>query len=335
MTKQPDMPQPIVVGFDGSEHGYDALALGRALAAALSTRLIVVVAYTPEQWLWAPGTADPMDRHERERLLEGAEAICSEQDRVEFRTVPSPSAAGVLHAEAERERAQIIVVGSSHRGAIGRMLLGTVSQEALDSAPCAVAVAPAGLAAKGEIRFSRIGVGFDDTPAAHDALAVAHSLARCADAELRLLWAAHLTTRALPLAATSYANPDYFEEVRADVEGRLEQAATPIREDLSVRADIVRGQTTEALVEQSERLDLLVLGSRGYGPLKSALLGSVSRRVVNGARCSVLVVPRGVRALGEIRQLAGGAGGHGREHTGTLEQDASAGGLDQQLQTAD
>jgi nucleotide-binding universal stress UspA family protein len=335
LTKQPDMPQPIVVGLDGSAHGYDALALGRALAATLSTRLIVLIAYTPDEWLWAPGTAGPLDLDERERLLARAQATLSDQDRVEFRTVPSPSAAGALHGEAERERAQIIVVGSSHHGAVGRMLLGTVSQEVLDAAPCAVAVAPAGLAANEKIRFSRIGVGFDDTPAAHDALAVAHSFARRADGELLLLWAAHLTTRALPLAATSYANPAYFEEVRAGVEDRLQRAAAPIRGDLPVRAEIVRGLTTEALVEQSERLDLLVLGSRGYGPLKSALLGSVSRRVVDSARCSVLVVPRGVRALGEIRQPAGGAGSGGREHADPLERDTSAGGRGQQLQTAD
>lgn len=303
MTDQPDTPQPIVVGFDASERGHDALALGRALAAALSTRLVVITAYTPEQWLWAPGTAEPMDEEERGRLLDAVELTLSEADRFEFRTVPSPSAAGALHAAAERERAQVLVVGSSHHGAMGRMLLGTVSQEVLDAAPCAVAVAPVGLA-KGELRFARIGVGFDDTPAAYDALAVAHALARCANAELRLLWAAHLTTRALPLAATSYANPDYFEEVRSGVEDRLEQAAESIRKDLLVRTDIVRGSTVGALVEQSDSLDLLVLGSRGYGPLRSALLGSVSRRVVDEARCPVLVVPRGTRALGEIRAPA-------------------------------
>jgi nucleotide-binding universal stress UspA family protein len=309
------MPQPIIVGFDGSEHGCDALALGRALAATLSARLVVVIAYTPEQWLWAPGTAEPMDQHERELIVARAEAAFSGKDRVEFRTAASPSAAGALHAEAERERAQIIVVGSSHRGTMGRMLLGTVTQEVLDAAPCAVAVAPPGLAATREIHFSRVGVGFDDTPAAHDALAVARFLARRACAELRLVWAAHLGTRALPLAATSYVYPDYFENVRAEVEDRLEQAAAPIREDVSVRAEIVRGQTTDALIEQSEHLDLLVLGSRGYGPLKSVLLGSVSRRVVNDARCSVLVVPRGVRNLGDTRQPADAGASQGGEHT--------------------
>jgi nucleotide-binding universal stress UspA family protein len=319
------MTPPILIGFDGSEHGCDALALGRALAATLSTRLVVVIAYTPEQWLWAPGTAEPMDQHERELAVARAEAALSGQDRVEFRTVASPSAAGALHAEAERERAQIIVVGSSHRGTLGRMLLGTVTQEVLDAAPCAVAVAPPGLAATRQIRFSRVGVGFDDTPAAHDALAIARLLARRARAELRLVWAAHLTTRALPLAATSYVYPDYFEDVRAEVEDRLEQAAAPIRDDVSVRADIVRGQTTDALVEQSERLDLLVLGSRGYGPLQSVLLGSVSRRVVSDARCAVLVVPRGVRTLGDSQQPADVAAGQAGEHSHTFERAAHIG----------
>jgi nucleotide-binding universal stress UspA family protein len=301
------MHAPILVGFDGSEHGCDALTLGRALATTLSARLVVVIAYTPEQWLWAPGTADPMDRDERERVVAQAEAAFSGRDRVEFRTVASPSAAGALHAEAERERVHIIVVGSSHRGVMGRMLLGTVTQEVLDAAPCAVAVAPRGLAANPEIRFSRVGVGFDDTPAAHDALAVARSFATHARAELRLVWAAHLSTRALPLAFTSYMNPDYFEDIRAEVEDRLEQAAAPIREDVTVRSEIVPGHTIAALVKQSERLDLLVLGSRGYGPLTRVLLGSVSRHVVNDARCPVLVVPRGVRTLGEIEQPADAA----------------------------
>jgi nucleotide-binding universal stress UspA family protein len=291
------MSRSIVIGFDGSEHGCDALALGRALARTLASRIVVVIAYTPEEWLWAPGTAEPMSRDERERLVGLAQSTFSDEDRVEFRSVASPSAAGALHVEAERERAQIIVVGASHRGTIGRVLLGTVSRGVLDASPCPVAVAPPGLAAKRETGFASVGVGFDDTPAARDALAVAHSFARRAGAELRLLWAAHLATRALPLAFTSYLNPDYFQQVRAEVEDRLERAAIPIRADVPVRAEIVPGDTAAALVKESERLDLLILGSRGYGPLGSVLLGSVSRSVVEDARCPVLVIPRGVRSL--------------------------------------
>jgi nucleotide-binding universal stress UspA family protein len=294
------MSLPIVVGFDGSEHGRDALALGRALALTLSTRLIAMIAYTPEQWLWAPGTAEPLGADEREDILGKAKAALAGFDHVEFRTAPSPSAAGALQAEAEREDAQVIVVGSSHRGTLGRMLLGTVTEGVLDAAPCAVAVAPAGLAGR-ELHFSKVGVGFDDSPSAHDALAAAHVFARRAGADVRLVWAAHLAARALPLAAVSYMDADYFAEVRAGVEDRLEAVAAPIREEIPVLTEIVPGETAAALAKESEDMDLLILGSRGYGPLARVLLGSVSRKVVNHARCPVLVIPRGARTLDDIR----------------------------------
>lgn len=294
------MPKPVIVGVDGSEHARDALALGRALAATLHTRLIVVNAYTPEELLWAPGTAEPLDEQERERVMDTAQAALSEQDRYELRSVASSSAAGALHTAAESEQAQAIVVGSTHRSTLGRVLLGTVAQEALDAAPCAVLVAPAGMAAvKQPIRLVKIGVGFDHTPQAYDALAVARSLALRTGGELRIVWAAHLAAKAFPLALLSYLDPDYFQKVRADVELRLQHVAAPIRDELTVRTEIVSGGAATALVRHSESLDLLVLGSRGYGPLKRVLLGSVSRAVVNSARCPVLVAPRGSTALDE------------------------------------
>jgi len=298
------MSQPIIVGFDGSERGSEALVLGRALAETLAADLVVVIAYTPEQSLWAPGTAEPIDANEREQVVKRAEAALSDFGRLEVRTVASPSAAGALHVEAERERAKVIVVGSTHRGPMGRLLLGTVTQEVIDAAPCAVAVAPTGLGTGRALRFSKVGVGFDDTPAAYDALEVARFLAHAAQAELHLIWAAQLVARALPLAATGYLQPNYYAEVRAGVEERLERAAAPIREDMVVRTSIVGGGTTDALLEQSDHLDLLVLGSRGYGPVQRVLLGSVSKSVVNAARCPVLLVPRGIRTLDEAQQPA-------------------------------
>ena len=48
-----------------------------------------------------------------------------------------------------------------------------------------------------------------------------------------------------------------------------------------------------ALAEAASDLDLLVLGSRGYGPVKGTLLGSVSARVMAAAACPVMVIPRG------------------------------------------
>ena len=292
------MARPIVVGFDASEHARDALALGRTLARALQTRLIVVNAYTPGELLWAPGTAEPLDEAERTGVMDLAQAELSQQDRYELRSVASPSAARALHAAVESEQAQIVVVGSTHRSKLGRVLLGTVTQEVLDAAPCAVLVAPAGLSAVEQpISLARIGVGFDDTPQAYDALAVARSLARDVGGELCILWAAHLVAKTFPSAFVSYLEPDYLQNVRNQLEERLSQAAAPIRDELFVRTEILGGGTAAALARRSQDLDLLVLGSRGYGPLERVLLGSVSRAVVNEAHCPVLVVPRAITTL--------------------------------------
>lgn len=290
------MSHPIIVGFDGSEHGRDAITLGRAVAATLDAPLIVLCAYTPEQWFWAEGTAATLNEGERARIETAAEAELGES-RYELRMVPSQSAAGALQTAAEEEGAELIVVGSPHRAGLGRVLLGTVTAAVLDAAPCAVLVAPAGLAAAGPIAFETVGVGFDDTPEAYEALETARSIAVRTGGRLAVIWAANLVGRTLPLSFAGYLTPNYFEDVRSDVQERLERALEPLREELAVSGEIASGESVTALVERSKELDLLVLGSRGYGPLKRVLLGGVSRAVVDRARCPVLVVRRGAQGL--------------------------------------
>jgi nucleotide-binding universal stress UspA family protein len=73
---------------------------------------------------------------------------------------------------------------------------------------------------------------------------------------------------------------------------RLRADAEELASALSAEPRVFNGDAGRALVEHSESLDLLVLGSRGYGPLRSVLLGSVSSYVMRHAGCPVLVVPR-------------------------------------------
>jgi hypothetical protein len=55
------------------------------------------------------------------------------------------------------------------------------------------------------------------------------------------------------------------------------------------------GEPAEVLAEQTRELGLLVMGSRGYGPLRRVLLGSVSDAILDRADCPVMIVPRGVQ----------------------------------------
>jgi nucleotide-binding universal stress UspA family protein len=59
---------------------------------------------------------------------------------------------------------------------------------------------------------------------------------------------------------------------------------------------VVVGVPVDVLVDLSGRVDLVVCGSRGYGPIQSVLLGGVSHRLLRESRAPVIVVPRGAAA---------------------------------------
>ena len=86
---------------------------------------------------------------------------------------------------------------------------------------------------------------------------------------------------------------EYREFKEREWEGTYESAVERLPDGIDFEPQLIHGEPAEALAEASGDLDLLVLGSRGYGPLKGTLLGSVSARVMAKAACPVMVVPRG------------------------------------------
>lgn len=105
-----------------------------------------------------------------------------------------------------------------------------------------------------------------------------------------------------PLAAGGAGLAEAEEAVRRDAESTLAQLAAPfIGRDWSVDRRVVRGRAPGVIVDAAADVaaDLIVLGSRGHGPIASMLLGSVSAEVVERASCSVLVA----RGLGVSRLL--------------------------------
>ena len=85
-------------------------------------------------------------------------------------------------------------------------------------------------------------------------------------------------------------------ELRASRELALNRAAASVSKDLHAETALLVGDPVLVLEHEASRgLDLLVLGARGYGPLRRVFLGSVSTEVVCHAPCPVLVVPRSVK----------------------------------------
>lgn len=76
-------------------------------------------------------------------------------------------------------------------------------------------------------------------------------------------------------------------------EEELAQAVSALEPDLDAGGTLLDGEAGGLLAEESGELDLLVVGSRGYGPLRAVLLGSVSSGLVRSAESPLVVVRRG------------------------------------------
>jgi nucleotide-binding universal stress UspA family protein len=295
--------------------------LGVELAAACAAELLLV---TVLETVWVEHLGERparavIDGGERERAAAALAQATAEVanapgvERVQWRLRASSSAARGLHDAAVSERAEVIVVGSSHRGPLGHVLPGTVAERLLSGAPCAVAVAEHGHAATGSRRTGRIVVGLDDSPESRLALDAAQRLAACTGAALRAVTA--ITPRdpgvavgeVIPFSGLDAVMPapdaEPLETMQlAEALQRQESAATAmlaaavseLGDGAAIEQQVIIGPDPATVIVDSARgeADMLVLGSRGYGPVRRALLGSISAAVISHAPCPVLITPR-------------------------------------------
>jgi nucleotide-binding universal stress UspA family protein len=279
----------IVAGVDGREGGRDALALAAALAKVTGGDLIAVRVYPYESH---PTRASVGGFEEQLRADTSAEL---ERELADAGVAAHPlviadtSPARALQHVAEREDAGLLVVGSTHRGRVGEVLVGSVSTGVLHHAPCPVAVAPRGFAEK-EGELTTVGVGFDGGEEAQEALRLATELAKAAGARLQIL---SVVATPVPDAFPTAYEPDWIERAEQTRRTEVDRALRTV-EALGVHAssDVVVGSPVDELVELSRRVDALVVGSRGWGPVRRLLLGSTSDRLVREAACPVIGVPR-------------------------------------------
>jgi nucleotide-binding universal stress UspA family protein len=281
----------IVVGVDGRRGGRDALALAAVLQRTVGGEIVAVHVYTYDR------TVPLDDAHAVETVLQGDLLTMLEGELraagVSARPVIARgiAPARALHAAAEHEDADLIVVGSCHRAGAERVLVGDDAAATLHGSPCAVAVAPHGYRERPH-GLRSIGVGYDGSPESQRALELACRVAERADAHVRATTAVWPSG---PFWPTRYPGwPATQVSGRQRGEEMLERAVAGAGD--RVTPEVMVGKASQMLVESSDDLDLLIVGSRAYGPLRRVVLGSTSTHVFREAACPVLVVPRGARA---------------------------------------
>jgi nucleotide-binding universal stress UspA family protein len=297
------MSKSIIVGYDPKSS--DRAPVNFGVAAARFTGALLLIASA------GAGAAHRADAGQLdEDLVADSSSALAEVERelepegiaIEYRGIENTSAARALHETAEAEDAGLLVVGSTNRGSIGQVLPGSTADRLMHGAPCPIAIVPhewepgAGL--------NTIGVAYADSDEGREALRGAHALAARAGAKLRVLTA---IKAGLTAFQTGRDATDVKGELRVQAEDTLRQATAALGDGVDVQVDAYIEDPADVLIRVSENLDLIVCGSRGYGPLRAVLLGGVSRRLAADARCPVIVLPRGVEgALEELIKDAPG-----------------------------
>lgn len=275
----------ILVGFDESEGARDAVALVADLRQIADSEVLLVEVLGAEDRASTPHRVLSPERHPPQPDFAAAVAALPGAE-VEARAVAGGSPARVLHEISAGEDVDLVVVGSPHRGALGRTFLGSVAASLLHGSPVPVAVAPRGYRGERHGRPRRIAVAYDGGPEAKLALAYARTLASSAGAAVRVL------TVATPAVAMPGVG-GYTPPLGPDSERFLAEARSALGAELETDGRQLAGAPAAALAEACEDgVDLLVAGSRGYGPLGRVFVGSVAAGLIAHAPCPVIVVPR-------------------------------------------
>ena len=280
-------PMRLLVGLDDREGGRDALELARVLASEEGDSLVVVTVLFGGPLPMEYALLSEDEAGEAGPLLEEAREKLAGLD-VETRAYGGGSPAGILTTLAEREDFDAIVVGSPHRGPLGRVFIGSVASSLLNGSPADVAVAPAGYAQADHETFRDIAVGYDGSPEAKVALRRAEDLSKRSNARITLV-----TVVKPPVAPPVMVPSAPAPEIPLQPERVINEGIRSVDDCLAAESIRLDGDPAIELAGACEDgVDMLVVGSRGYGPLTRVLVGSVSRRVIQKAPCPVLAVRR-------------------------------------------
>jgi nucleotide-binding universal stress UspA family protein len=307
----------LVIGYDGSDGARDAIHdLRRAgLPRDAEVRVVSVADVWPPLPQSAYEPADETTSFDKAPIVVKARALAA-QARAEAQAFAVEGEAlvktkfpewKVSHAAyagspylaliaPDDQTPDLVVVGSQGRSALGRFVMGSVSQSVLTHATCSVRVArPAANPAAAE-RPVRVVLGVDGST--HSALAVSAVASRAWPAGTEVMVVAVLDAKFWTAMASSGRSPwAWLDESKDDGRSWAERAVKQVVAELTgaglkATPAVLEGDPKRLLVEEAEgwEADCVVVGAKGHSGLERFLLGSVSAAVAARAHCSVEVI---------------------------------------------
>lgn len=298
------MTKHLLVGIDGSQESEAAMAWAleeaarRDLEVELVYALAVPVVSDAYGMVMTRPDIDELTDYSQKLLdaaLTSARATAPDVT-VSARLASGPPAAVLIEAS---KHAEGLVVGTRGLGAISGKLLGSVSVRLAGRSVCPVFIVPPEWRER-PAPEGRVVVGVDGSEHSDAALGLALEEARCRQVGLTVVSAYHVPWLARPVEPALIAEFEESERWLAEktIAESLERVRGHAYTDVEIEPVTVRALPADALVEASKNAVLTVVGSRGRRSLSRAILGSVSRTLMQETQRPVAVVHKATKKHG-------------------------------------
>ncbi len=291
----------ILCATDFSDFSNQTVHYGVALAKEFDARLIVChVIDLSSVAIYGEFQLDPVGQQNRiiEDAREQLEALTGDQP-VKWEpliTVGKP-ADEILRAVEETD-IDLVISATRGRSGLKRLILGSVTERLMLTLPCPLLVLRSpehdivSVPARA-IQLKKILVGCDFSPDSSQALKHALSLAQEFEAELHLANVIEPPAQPILLKGETSATEEIQEDYRNLLSQKLkDMVPEEARNWCTPQTSILDGQPYEELAKyaESNAIDMIVMGIRGHGLVKTLFLGSTTDRVIRRSPCPVLSV---------------------------------------------
>lgn len=286
---------------DFSDYSNQTISYGVAIANEFDARLLICHVIDL-QFAAIYGTVHFLPPDLQTQSIETAQERI--EDLMAAQTVPweavvstGPPADEISRVVADR-KIDLAISATHGRTGLKRVILGSVTERLMRALTCPLLVVretPPDLMPDPTqgLRFNRILVGCDFSPAANAALEYGVSLAQEFEAELHLIHVLEPQVYSDFLATTLDAVPGETGDIKEKLDQRLTDLITPEAMNwCRIKTAVIEGRPFEAITDYAGEngIDLVVLGVRGHGVVETLFLGSTTDRVVRKAQCPVLSV---------------------------------------------
>ncbi len=299
-------PYHILLADDGSNHAQAAIDLINSLPLPKGSKIHVVTVFSPRQ----------ISEHERLRdhVINSRESLLRSDLDVTANLVLGYPAEKINELSAETNP-NLVVIGAKGLRATMGILLGGVAQQVVEYAKSPVLVVRAPF-----VKLNKILIVIDGSICSEYATSFLTRVPLAATTEITIMHVLPPIPIVTPIAKTwpigpellGMTTPDWSDETETwrmedEKNGQaIIKKATGILAQMEnpISTVIKSGDAATEIISYVEKnaIDLVVAGSRGLNPVQGWLLGSVSRKLIHYAKCSVLVVKAGDEACSGDRK---------------------------------